>query len=47
MEQKHNFWPYASLCNGEGIIFWDALNYPERQVAGFFTREDLNRLLHL
>lgn len=47
IEKKQSFRPFAMMANGEDIYFWDSEQYPERQVAGFFTREDLERLLHL
>ncbi len=47
IEKKQSFRPYAIMANGEEIFFWDSDQYPERQVAGFLSREDLERLLHL
>ncbi len=47
IEKKQSFRPFAIMANGEEIFFWDSDQYPERQVAGFFSREDLERLLHL
>jgi type I restriction enzyme R subunit len=47
IEKKQSFRPFAFMTNGEEIYFWDTLSYPERLVAGFSTREDLNRLLYL
>ncbi len=45
--KKQSFRPFAFMANGEDIFFWDSDQYPERLVAGFFTRADLERLLHL
>lgn len=47
IEKNQSFRPFAIMANGEDIFFWDSDQYPDRQVAGFFTREDLERLLHL
>lgn len=47
IEKKQSFRPFAFMANGEDIFFWDSDQYPERLVAGFFSREDLERLLHL
>lgn len=38
--------PFIFLTNGQEILFWDRDRYPPRHVSGFFTREDLERLLH-
>src|SRR5262245_4763923 len=34
------------LTNGEKMLFWDRERYPEREVSGFFTRADLERLAY-
>lgn len=47
IETKQSFRPFGFLCNGDDIWFWDSVNYPERPVAGFFKKEDLERLLFL
>lgn len=47
IEAKQSFRPYGFLCNGDDIWFWDSVNYPDRPVAGFFRKEDLERLLFL
>jgi type I restriction enzyme R subunit len=47
IEKKQTFRPFAFMSNGEAIFYWDSEEYPERLVAGFFTRSDLERLLHL
>ena len=44
---KQSFRPYAFLANGEDIFFWDSERYAERHVAGFFSRDNLERLLFL
>ncbi len=38
--------PYIFLTNGKEIQFWDRERYPPRKVAGFYTRDDLERLSH-
>lgn len=47
IEKKQSFRPFAFMANGDDVWFWDSDTYPERPIAGFFTREDLERLLHL
>ena len=47
IEKKQSFRPFGFMANGEEIFFWDSLNYAERQVAGFFSRENLERFLFL
>jgi len=39
--------PFIFLSNGEVTYFWDYEQSPERLVAGFFSREDLERLVAL
>jgi type I restriction enzyme R subunit len=43
---KHGVDPFVFLTNGRNIQFWDRRRYPPRPVSGFFTSEDLDRLLH-
>lgn len=38
--------PFIYLTNGRDIQFWERDRYPPRKVAGFHTREDLERLAH-
>ncbi len=45
--KKQTFRPYGFLANGQDIFFWDSSHAAERQVAGFFSRENLERLLFL
>ena len=47
IEARQNFRPFGFLTNGDNTWFWHSVQYPERPVAGFFTREDLERLLFL
>src|SRR5438046_15473 len=47
ISKKQAFRPFALMANGDDIFFWDSEQYPERLISGFFTREDLERLLHL
>lgn len=45
LKERFGFDPFIFLTNGKTILFWDRERYPEREVSGFFTREDLERLL--
>jgi type I restriction enzyme R subunit len=47
IEKKQSFRPFGFMANGEEVFFWDSLHAAERQVAGFFSRENLERLLFL
>lgn len=47
IEQKQSFRPFAFLANGEDVFFWDTKESADRHVAGFFSRENLERLLFL
>jgi len=47
IETKQSFRPFGFLTNGDDIWFWDSTDYPDRAVAGFFKKEDLERLLFL
>lgn len=38
--------PFVFLANGKQILFWDRENYPPREVSGFLTVDDLERLSH-
>ncbi|MGB3224844.1 MAG: DEAD/DEAH box helicase family protein [Desulforhopalus sp.] len=38
--------PFIFLTNGQTILFWDRSRYAPREISGFFTRSDLERLLH-
>lgn len=38
--------PFVFLSNGKEIQFWDRDRYPPRKIAGFYTRDDLERLRH-
>jgi type I restriction enzyme, R subunit len=46
IEKRGNYAPFIFLTNGKEIWFWDRTRYPERKVAGFYTRDDLERLAH-
>jgi len=39
IEKKQSFRPFAFMANGEDLFFWDTEEYPERLIAGFFTRD--------
>nr|WP_305891759.1 DEAD/DEAH box helicase family protein [Methylomonas sp. WSC-6] len=38
--------PFIFLTNGKEIQFWDRDRYPPRKIAGFYSRDDLERLKH-
>lgn len=46
IKKKFGIDPFIFLTNGNEILFWDRDRYAPRNVSGFFTREDLERLLH-
>ena len=39
--------PFIFLANGELIYFWDYQNDDARQIAGFFSRRDLERMVQM
>ena len=41
---EHGQAPFIFLTNGNEIQFWDRERYAPRKVAGFYTRDDLERL---
>ncbi|MBS4027194.1 MAG: DEAD/DEAH box helicase family protein [Ignavibacteriales bacterium] len=47
IEKKQSFRPFAFLTNGDDIFFWDTDVSSLRRVAGFFSPENLERLLFL
>ncbi len=47
IQTRQSFRPFIFLANGEDVFFWDSENSSERHVAGFFSRQNLERLLHL
>ncbi len=46
IKKKFDHDPFIFLTNGKEIQFWDRDRYPPRKVAGFYTRDDLERLRH-
>lgn len=46
IQAKFGIDPFIFLTNGNVIQFWDRQGYPPRKVAGFYTRDDLERLAH-
>lgn len=46
IQRKFGVDPFIFLSNGQEIWFWDRARYAPRQVSGFFTRDDLERLSH-
>ena len=47
IEKMQSFRPFAFMTNGYDIFFWDTQESAERHVAGFFSRENLERILYL
>ena len=47
IEQNQSFRPFVFLANGNEIWFWNTEEETPREVAGFFSREDLERLLFI
>ncbi len=47
IEKRQSFRPFAFMANGRDIYFLDAGKAHKRLVAGFFSPEDLDRLLSL
>ncbi len=47
IEKRQSFRPFAFMTNGRSIYFLDAGGVNKREVAGFFSPEDLERLLYL
>lgn len=47
IEKRQSFRPFGFLSNGDDIWFWDSTDYPDRPVAGFFSKDDLERLLFI
>src|SRR6266478_8867418 len=45
--EGQTFVPFGFMSNGQDVFFWDSGSENPRLVAGFFTREDLLRLLFL
>ena len=43
-KRKYGIDPFIFLTNGDEIWFWHRSLYPPRQVSGFFTQDDLERL---
>jgi type I restriction enzyme R subunit len=46
IQTKFGVDPFIFLTNGKEIQFWDRARYAPRKVAGFYTRDDLERLRH-
>ena len=46
LEQRFGIRPMIFLANGYEIWFWDEATGPERRVGGFFSRNDLQRLMN-
>ena len=45
LEAKHGQRPLIFYTNGYNIRFWDDTLYPPREVAGFYKKEELERLI--
>lgn len=46
LKKQFGFDPFIFLTNGNEIQFLDRQNYPPRKISGFYTRKDLERLVH-
>jgi type I restriction enzyme R subunit len=46
IKEQYGVDPFIFLTNGIDILFWDRGRGPERKVNGFYSREDLERMLH-
>jgi len=42
--QQHGIEPFIFLANGKEVWFWNREHYPLREVSGFFTLSDLQRI---
>jgi type I restriction enzyme R subunit len=47
VERNQSFRPFVFLANGNEIWFWDTEEETPREVAGFFSQADLERLLFI
>jgi len=47
IQQNQSFRPFVFLANGVEIWFWSTEEETPREVAGFFARDDLERLLFI
>jgi hypothetical protein len=47
IEKGQSFRPFAFMANGEDVFFWESDTTAQRHVAGFFSCENLERLLFL
>ena len=47
IEKKQSFRPFGFMANGDDVFFLDIDTEAERHVAGFFSRENLERILFL
>jgi type I restriction enzyme R subunit len=47
IEKHQSFRPFAFMTNGQEIYFWDVEKAAKRQVAGFFSLNDLENLLYI
>lgn len=46
IKSKFGIEPFIFLTNGKEIQFWDRERSAPRKISGFYTRDDLERLLH-
>ena len=46
LEKKFGQRPIMFYSNGYKHYIWDDTNYPEREVAGFYSKDDLQRLIN-
>ncbi len=47
LEKRQSFRPFGFMTNGHEIFFWDVGHQNKREVQGFFSRQDLETLLHI
>ena len=46
LENEYAQRPIIFYTNGKEIFMWDDINYPERKVAGFYTKKELQLLVN-
>jgi len=46
LEKQYNFRPLIFYTNGFQYYMWDDTSYPEREVSGIFTKNDLDWLIY-
>ncbi len=46
LKKQFGYDPFIFLANGKQILFWDRDNYAPREISGFLSLDDLERLSH-